>query len=229
MQRAIAVQAQMHTARASAGTVCNERLPQAGGLAILSAIDREVAQGDRAMTLFTRTLAFACLVAVFPRVAAAVPPQPALTNATLAKWNAERIAIRALEDNAFLQEESRQEFSRQLAAWQHAPVLLHVQVSQVTKKAVLCAPPVGFRGISVSHARESPARIEGPDVGLTLRIGDVVPLDVARRLRAGDQLVLRGQVESCGYQSEAGGLHLAVGKGEVTAVVARTFEKDAQR
>ena len=139
------------------------------------------------MTLFSRTLAYVCLTA-FPALAAAAPPQPALTNATLADWNSERFAIQALGDNAFLQEESRQEFGRQLTAWQHAPVLLQVQVSQVTKEAVLCAPPESFRRIAISNAQEPPAPIESPQGGLTLRIGDVVPLQVAaKRL----QLVLQ--------------------------------------
>jgi TonB family protein len=42
-------------------------------------------------------------------------------------------------------------------------------------------------------------------------------------------LTIQGVVDACTYVVNAGGLNLAIGKGEVAAVVARTFDNDPRK
>jgi hypothetical protein len=151
-------------------------------------------------------------------------PQPPFTNATAQEWLAELIAVGNLRDNAFLYEEAAQDLSRRLAAWQGAEVTLNLKVVKVTKEAVIC-DSLQFGRIAVRNEQEPPVPPppQGPIGNNTaLRIGDVVPLELARRLRAGDMLVLDGIVAASDYQPGRA-MELIVGRGRPSAVVSRSY------
>jgi hypothetical protein len=127
-----------------------------------------------------------------------------------------------LQDNAFLLEDGLRDFDRHLAAWKGATALLDLEVVKVTKDGVLCNR-FSTGGLSIRNAQAPLSLPEGSGSGMMLRIGDVVPLDVARRLRSGDQLVVRGIVTTSRLL-DRGGVELVVGDAKTAAVVGRVFE-----
>lgn len=162
-------------------------------------------------------------LAIFPSAVIAAPPQPPLTNATIAEIREWQDSLWELQDNAFLLEDRLREFDRHLAAWKDATAVLDLEVVKVTKDGVLCRGfPTG--GVSIRNAQAPlPVPESSGNGGFVLRIGDVVPLDVARRLRAGDQLVVRGTVATSRFR-DRGGVELVVGDAKTVAVVGRVFE-----
>lgn len=153
------------------------------------------------------------------------PPQPPLTNAALAEWNDEQNAIYELQDNEFLHEAAAREFGAKVAAWQGADALLNMQVAQVTKEAVICNPLIAGR-MTIRNEQEPAAAVQERGLNsIALRIGDVVPLEVARGLRARDTLVVRGDVATVNGQSGRIA-ELAIGKAQAIAVVSRSYASD---
>jgi hypothetical protein len=103
-------------------------------------------------------------------------------------------------------------------------VTLNLKVVKVTKEAVIC-DSLQFGRIAVRNEQEPPVPPppQGPIGNNTaLRIGDVVPLELARRLRAGDMLVLDGIVAASDYQPGRA-MELIVGRGRPSAVVSRSY------
>jgi hypothetical protein len=183
------------------------------------------------MSAYRTLLAAALYLATVPLIAVAAEPprapQPPFTNATAQEWLDELVAVGSLRDNAFLYEEAAQDLSRRLAAWQGAEVTLNLKVVQITKEAVVCDSPQ-FGRIAVRNTQEPPAppSPQTPTGNNTaLRIGDVVPLDLARRLRAGDMLVLGGIVSAIDYRP-ARPLELIIARGRPAAVVSRSYTPD---
>jgi hypothetical protein len=174
-------------------------------------------------------LAAICLTLLNVVAAAAEPPrppQPPLTNAALAEWNDEQSAIHDLQDNDFLHEAAVADFSAKVAAWQGADALLNMQVARVTKEAVICNPLIAGR-MTIRNEQEPAAAVQERGLNnIALRVGDVVPLEVARGLRAHDTLVVRGGVASVNGQLGLVG-DLAIAKAQAIAVVSRSYASDA--
>jgi hypothetical protein len=184
------------------------------------------------MSAYCPLLASAVWLATFPLIGVAADPprapQPPFTNATAQEWLDDLVAVGSLRDNAFLYEEAAQDLSHRLAAWRGAEVTLNLKVVKVTKEAVIC-DSLQFGRIAVRNEQE-PASSPPPQQSLgntvALRIGDVVPLDLARRLRAGDMLVLDGVVAASDYQPGRA-MELIVGRGRPSALVSRSYTGDS--
>ena len=183
------------------------------------------------MSAFRSLLAAVLYFGTFHLIAVAAgpprAPQPPFTNATAQEWLHDLVTVGSLRDNAFLYEEATQDLGRRLAAWQGAEVTLNLKVVKVTKEAVLCEA-LQFGQTAVRNERE-PAAAPLPQTSLgntiALRIGDVAPLDLARRLRSGDTLVLQGVVAEIHYEPRRP-LELVIGRGQPTAVVFRSYTGD---
>jgi hypothetical protein len=175
-----------------------------------------------------------CVVlgALLVRMAAAEsprPPQPPLTNATLDELRDARYRVRNLQDNAFLYEIAAQELSTQVESWAGADALLNLTVDHVTKEAVHCRVSNALGVIAVVNEQPSPdvKRRDSSDYLMPLAIGDVISLDVARRLRAGNVLVVRGKVDQ--IVSDGRTLNLIVSRSQAAALVSREFTDDQGR
>jgi hypothetical protein len=159
------------------------------------------------------------------------PPQPPLTNDTLADWGAEYSWFHDLEDNAFLYEEAASEFGRHVAAWQGADVVLSLEVERITKEAVECKRLFGALVVRNEQPPAAPAeRLPGRGRGgaspaeVTLRIGDVIPLEAARNLRKGDMLVVQGLAATTVFQPGKA-IALEVSKARAVATVTREHSR----
>jgi TonB family protein len=181
------------------------------------------------MSAFRFVVASIIVLAVLAlRPVSAAPPQPPLTNDTLADWREEAIRLGELEDNAFLYEEAAGEFGRHIAAWQGADVVLSLEVERVTKEAVECKPLFGALVIRNEQppvaAEETPlARARAQrrfPPSVTLRIADVIPLETARNLRQRDMLVVQGLATTTGFQPGTP-IFLEVTKARAVATVTR--------
>ena len=109
------------------------------------------------------------------------------------------------------------------SAWQGADVVLSLRVVSVTKEQVNCQ--ASYVGQVTVRNQQPPVVSRRPsDLGqVALRIGDVVPLDVARTLRGGDTVVVNGTVATSSYVEQGRGIQLAIERSAVVAVVSRTF------
>jgi hypothetical protein len=150
------------------------------------------------------------------------PPQPPLTNATVAEWYEEYNTLDGLQDNTFLYDDAAGELRRKVAAWQGADVVLSLEVQRVTKEAVECGRPATrstFRNEQEpAVASEDQSSRSNRSSRVALRIGDIVPLELARRLRQSDVVVVKGVVEACGFEpGEA--IMLAVAQSQIVATV----------
>jgi hypothetical protein len=180
------------------------------------------------MSAFRQSVAVILSCLLLARAASAQdqpgPPQPPLTNATLEEWREELSELYGLRDNEFLYEEASLDFSRRVAPWEGAEAVLNLEVTQVTKEAVICE---SLRtGLVTIRSGQEPVvpRRDSSAVAIGLRVGDVIPLEVARRLREGDQIAVRGVVAASEYQP-TGPLKLAIAKARAVAVVARTYSR----
>jgi hypothetical protein len=154
-------------------------------------------------------------------------PQPPLTNHTLQERRSEQAAIYGLRDNEFLHEEAAQSFGRRLAAWRGAEAILNLEVDRVTKEAVV-GKSLGVGVVSIRNEQEPVRdRNERAATAISLRIDDIVPLEVARGLRAGDTVVVRGAVNAAS-DSPLRGLDLQIENAQAVAVLARTYERDTR-
>jgi hypothetical protein len=142
----------------------------------------------------------------------------------LREWRDDLTALSNLRDNAFLFEEAASDLNRRLLAWKGADVKLSLRVVSVTKEQVSCqASYVGQ--VTVRNQQQPIVSRQPPsDLGqVALRIGDVVPLDVARALRGGDTVVVNGTVATSNYEPGGRGIQLAIERSGVVAVVSRRF------
>jgi hypothetical protein len=181
------------------------------------------------MPALSRVLAPIICITVLSPLAQAAPPQPPLTNATLSDWRDERTVIWSLQDNAFLHDEAAQVLSAQVAVWNGGDVVLNLDVAKVTKEAVICRYRIDYGTITIRNQQPAAAttRVE-TQANLSLRIGDVVPLEVARRLRMGDVVVVKGVVTKCNYPP-GGEVNLEIGEARIVALVSLFWTNEYER
>jgi hypothetical protein len=182
--------------------------------------------------MFARCSALAVFLAIASCIALADetprPPQPPLTRETLREWRDDLTALSNLRDNAFLYEEAASDLNRRLLAWQGADVVLSLRVASVTQEQVICHAP-SVSQVTVQNQQQPLASRQPSDQGqVALRIGDVVPLDVARTLREGDTVVVDGKVVTSNFVLR-GGLRLSIEHSGVVAVVSRSFAGNRTR
>ncbi|MCU0876491.1 MAG: hypothetical protein MUF06_01685 [Pirellulaceae bacterium] len=159
----------------------------------------------------------------------AVPPQPPLTNSTLDEFVVARERVFNLRDNAFLYESAAEDISAQVRAWSGGDVRLNLVVDHVTTENVLCRISHAWGAVSFSSEHDSKNETgESSSYYLTpLAIGDVVPLEVARRLRVGNVLVVTGKIDQ--INSDGRSMLLQIGQTRAVALVAREFLNDPWR
>lgn len=181
------------------------------------------------LKVFTSSLLLGLLLARLVAAETPRPPQPPLTNATLDEFRDARNRVFHLQDNAFLYEIAGQEVAAQIEAWAGADVLLNLVVHQVTKESVWCRVSHAHGALAVRNKLPS-ANVKRSDPSyylIPLAIGDVVPLDVAQRLRAGNVLVVSGKVDM--IASDGSTMQLEVGQARIAALVSREFTDDQGR
>jgi hypothetical protein len=103
--------------------------------------------------------------------------------------------------------------------------MLNLEVYHVSKEAVFCTYRLDLGRITIRNEQapqETQTSFGRQDRALlSLRIGDIVPLDVARRLRSRDALVVQGVVSNMAYSPDT--VTTEIGSGKAVGLVSRSL------